>query len=192
MKTSEQIEALSKALAAAQGEMKNAFLNRENTHFRNKYADLASIRDAVIPALSRHGIAVIQATSIEGGTFHLTTRVAHESGQWVEGTYPISPGANPQAIASQLTYAKRQMLQGMLCIAGDEDDDAEIATANKNEPAGAITADQVRTLRAAINEVEAEEHLFVKYLKIDKLESLPARDFDRAMSALNAKRGKAA
>lgn len=192
MNQSESLDALSKALAAAQGEMKNAVLNRVNPHFKNRYADLAAIRDAVIPALSKHGVAVTQFTDFRDGTSVLVTRLMHESGQWIEGAYPLTQQTNPQAMGSQLTYARRYNLSAIAGISADEDDDAEIATANKNEPTSAITADQVRTLRAAINEVEAEEHLFVKYLKIDKLESLPAREFDRAMAALNAKRGKAA
>lgn len=192
MNQSESLDALSEALAAAQGEMKNAVLNRVNPHFKNRYADLAAIRDAVVPALSKHGVAVTQFTDFRDGNSVLVTRLMHKSGQWIEGAYPLTQQTNPQAMGSQLTYARRYTLSAITGISADEDDDAEIATANKNEPAGAITADQVRTLRAAINEVEAEEHLFVKYLKIDKLESLPARDFDRAMSALNAKRGKAA
>lgn len=192
MNQSESLDALSKALAAAQGEMKNAVLNRVNPHFKNRYADLAAIRDAVVPALSKHGVAVTQFTDFRDGNSVLVTRLMHESGQWIEGAYPLTPQTNPQAMGSQLTYARRYTLSAIAGISADEDDDAEIATANKNEPTATITADQVRTLRAAINEVEAEEHLFVKYLKIDKLENLPAREFDRAMSALNAKRGKAA
>ena len=192
MNQSESLDALSKALAAAQGEMKNAVLNRVNPHFKNRYADLAAIRDAVVPALSKHGVAVTQFTDFRDGNSVLVTRLMHESGQWIEGAYPLTQQTNPQAMGSQLTYARRYTLSAIAGISADEDDDAEIATANKNEPTSAITTEQVRTLRAAINEVEAEEHLFVKYLKIDKLESLPAREFDRAMAALNAKRGKAA
>jgi len=192
MNQSESLDALSEALAAAQGEMKNAVLNRVNPHFKNRYADLAAIRDAVVPALSKHGVAVTQFTDFRDGNSVLVTRLMHKSGQWIEGAYPLTQQTNPQAMGSQLTYARRYTLSAIAGISADEDDDAEIATANKKEPTSAITAEQVRTLRAAINEVEAEEHLFVTYLKIDKLESLPAREFDRAMAALNAKRGKAA
>ena len=57
---SDSIGKLAEALAAAQGEMKNAPLNKVNPHFKSKFADLASIRDASTPALSKHGIAVTQ------------------------------------------------------------------------------------------------------------------------------------
>jgi hypothetical protein len=192
MSQSEQIDALSKALAAAQGEMKNATLNRVNPHFKNRYADLAAIRDAVIPALSKRGIAMTQFTDFREGHSVLVTRLMHESGQWIEGAYPLAPAANPQAMGSQLTYARRYTLSAIAGISADEDDDAEIATANKNEPSGPITAEQLRSIRAAMNEVEADEHLFVKYLKVEKLEQLPASEYGRALAALNAKRGKAA
>jgi hypothetical protein len=49
--------ALAAALAKAQGEMKNAGLNKVNPHFKSKYADLPTIRDAVTGVLSKHGLA---------------------------------------------------------------------------------------------------------------------------------------
>lgn len=45
--TSELINEISSALSKAQSEIKNAVFNRTNPHFKSRYADLASIRDAV-------------------------------------------------------------------------------------------------------------------------------------------------
>ena len=46
MNTSEQINDIATALAKAQGELKNPVKAEENSHFRNRYADLASGLDA--------------------------------------------------------------------------------------------------------------------------------------------------
>jgi hypothetical protein len=51
---SEQINELVTALAKAQAEMQNAPYNQTNPAFKSKYADLASIRDATIPSLTKH------------------------------------------------------------------------------------------------------------------------------------------
>lgn len=190
MKTSETIDAISKALAAAQGEMKNAVLNCTNPHFKNRYADLAAIRDACIPTLAKHHIAVTQATAIDAEGFRLVTRLSHESGQWIEGSYPLAVMQNPQQMGSQLTYARRYSLSSICGISADEDDDAEIATKNGNGKAetGFVSAEQLRVIQAAIMEVDADLPKFLKYLKVGKLEELPASRYGDAMAALDAKR----
>jgi hypothetical protein len=134
MKTSDNISELAAALAKAQGEMKNATLNKVNPHFKSKYADLAGIRDTVIPSLSKNGLAVVQGTAVESGQLVVTTRLVHASGQWMESQYPIAID-KPQAMGSAYTYAKRYSLSAMCCIAADEDDDANAAqTAPHTKP----------------------------------------------------------
>lgn len=128
MNTSEQINEIATALAKAQGEMKNAPLNKTNPHFKSRYADLAAIRDATVPALSKHGISVTQGTEVIAAGMLLCTRLMHSSGQWIESTYPIDADmAKPQAVGSALTYAKRYGLASICGIAADEDDDGNHA-----------------------------------------------------------------
>lgn len=195
MKTSETIDALSKALSAAQGEMENATLNRINPHFKSKYADLAAIRDAVSPALSKHGLSVTQATGFdEAGNLRLYTRLTHESGQWIESVFPLQVNANPQAMGSQLTYARRYSLSAICGISADDDDDAEIATSESRKAPQSeerITKEQAEALRTAIVEVDADLPKFLEYLKVKTLSDLPASDYSRAIAALNAKRQRA-
>ena len=75
------IEKLTEALAAAQAEMKNAPLNKVNPHYKNRYADLAAIRDATIPSLAKHGLTLTQRCEFtEGGAYLLITTLAHKSG----------------------------------------------------------------------------------------------------------------
>lgn len=126
MNSSDQTNELAKALAAAQAAMKNATLNKVNSHFRNKYADLAGIRDTVIPVLAKHGLSVVQALGPDG----VTTRLMHESGQWVESVIPLPQAQDMQKLGSAITYARRYGLSAICCIAADEDDDAN-ATAGE-------------------------------------------------------------
>jgi hypothetical protein len=129
MNTSESIGELATALAAAQGEMSNATLNRQNPHFRSKYADLAAVREATIPVLSKHGLALAQCTSFDGdGTFLLVTRLLHSSGQWMESVYPLPMMPDkPQIMGSAISYSKRYSWTGMCGIASEEDDDGNHA-----------------------------------------------------------------
>ena len=120
-------KSLIEALAAAQGEIENAPLNKQNPHFQSKYADLAAIRNAVTPALTKHGLAVTQVTQItEAGALILITRLMHTSGETLESVYPLPTEiGRPQVMGSALTYARRYTLAAMIGIGSDEDDDAE-------------------------------------------------------------------
>lgn len=122
---------LAVALAKAQGEMKNATLNKINPHFKSKFADLAAVRDATIPALARNGLSIVQFTRITADRLSLVTRLMHESGESIDGEFPLPPfNTPPQAMGSALTYAKRYCWSAMCGIAADEDDDANEAQDN--------------------------------------------------------------
>jgi hypothetical protein len=126
MKTSDDVSELAAALAAAQSEMPNASFNRVNPHFKSQYADLAAIREATLPALSKNGLSVVQTTCVTAVGFVLFSRLMHKSGQWIEGEFPIAIGS-PQSMGSQLTYFRRYSWSGLTGIAADEDDDANAA-----------------------------------------------------------------
>lgn len=117
---------LYKALAKAQAEMKNAPLNKTNPHFKSKYADLAAIRDAIIPALSKNGLALTQTTDMRDGVLVLVTRL-HLGDEVLEGVFPLPATGKMQEFGSALTYARRYSLAALVGIAADEDDDGNAA-----------------------------------------------------------------
>lgn len=138
MTSSEQTNELDAAMAKAQGEMKSPPLNKVNPHFKNKYSDLAAIREATIPALSKNGLSIKQFTRMIGEGLFLVTRIGHSSGQWEEGEYPLPMALDkPQVMGSALTYARRYCWSAACAIVGDEDDDANAAQNNgaKAKPA---------------------------------------------------------
>lgn len=117
-----------KALVAALKDIKNPSFDRENTHFRNKYATLASHVEAARTALAKHGLAVIQPLSDStDGRFTVKTILVHESGETMESSISFGPIADPQKLGSAVTYLRRYSLASMLGIVGEDDDDAEAA-----------------------------------------------------------------
>lgn len=65
---------------------------------------------------------------IEETTVSVTTRLLHESGQWMENECSaVARGSDPQAVGSVITYLKRYGLAAMTACAADEDDDGERA-----------------------------------------------------------------
>lgn len=136
MRSSDQIDQLASALAAAQGEFPTVTKTKVarvptkgGGEYSYRYADLPDVLAAVQPALTKHGLAVIALpdTAAEGKPA-LTTRLVHVSGQWIEATAELYLSQQtPQGQGSAITYARRYGLCGALNIAADEDDDAGIA-----------------------------------------------------------------
>lgn len=117
------------ALAAAQAAMGPALKENVNPAFKSKYADLANVMAACLPALNAHGIAVIQPPfQDDAGNRYVKTVFIHgASGESVECAVPLIVGKNDmQGYGSAVTYARRYGLMSMAGIA-PEDDDGEAA-----------------------------------------------------------------
>lgn len=133
MKTSESINELSKAMALAQGQMKPAPKDALNPHFKNKYSDISSIWESMRQPLTSNGITVWQDVTTEETKVCVTTRLVHNSGQWVEFGPLCIPLSKKDAhgIGSAITYAKRYALCASIgVVQGDEDDDGNEAIKN--------------------------------------------------------------
>ena len=132
MRTSEQINEIAAALAAAQGELSN--VKKDTAGYGYKYATLDQIVDVARPVLAKHGIAWLQDVSsavVDGVVVaYLKTRLIHSSGQWLESdviALPLEGGGKlsvAQHFGSVSTYQRRYQLAPLLGIAAEADDDA--------------------------------------------------------------------
>ena len=178
--------ALFGALAKAQSEMKNAPLNKINPHFKSKYADLASIRDTVMPSLTKNGISVMQMPMIDdAGNNVLVTALSHSSGGTIQSQTPIcADTSKAQPYGSALTYARRYGLAAMCCISSDEDDDGNAAQAAAPQ---VITAKQSKDIVELIDKKGVDPEVFMKYFGVSTLSELPQSKFAKAIESLNKK-----
>ena len=134
MNKSETIGQLALALSKAQGQMKFAAKDANNPFFKSKYADLASVIEAIKVPLSANGIAFVQATDFEDSAVIVETVLMHESGEWISGRLRMQPTKNdPQGVGSAVTYAKRYGLQALAGVPSD-DDDGNAATGLQGAP----------------------------------------------------------
>jgi ERF superfamily protein len=124
MKTSETIAKIAVALLEAQKGITFASKDATNPHFKNRYADLPAVVDAVKPALNDAGIAFIQSAGpSDDSKLHLTTRLIHTSGEWIEDTLVMPlPKQDPQGYGSAMTYARRYALAAITGLYQDDDD----------------------------------------------------------------------
>jgi len=138
MQRSEQIEALTAALSKAQAEIQGAVRDKENGHFKSKYADLSAVWEAIRGPLTKHGLSVVQfPRSTEHGV-EVETTLCHTSGQFMSDTLAM-PVARRDAhsFGSGITYARRFSLMAVVGIA-PMDDDGNEASGKKDgvEPMG--------------------------------------------------------
>ena len=163
MQTSDTITAIMPALLKAQAAFAPAVKAKVNPHFKSKYVPLDAVLDAIAEPLRTCGIAILQPTTIQDGRTVLVTRLVHESGEWIEGRYPVHPvKADPQGEGSALTYARRYALMALVGIAPEDDDgNAAVKAAEKTAAEDKGKADTLRDSlakagdRAALDQVAA-------------------------------------
>lgn len=158
---------ISKALVQAQSEMSNPVKDSVNPFFKSKYADLNSVREAVIPVLNRHGIVVLQPVVHQDGKNFVQTILLHESGEQIESLTEIvySKQNDAQAQGSGISYARRYGLQSFVCV-GADDDDAESTKAvakQNNTPAIDPKLEAAIKEMESVNDIEALKKLWSKY-----------------------------
>lgn len=133
---SEQINELASALAKAQSEITSA--NKDNSAYGYKYADLATVIDAVKPALNKHGLSFVQLIEeSDTATVRVTTMLLHSSGQFLGSTgsteIPEMKGCNlAQRAGAAQSYLKRYQLQALTGLP-TEDNDASSEGFKKTE-----------------------------------------------------------
>lgn len=138
--SSPTIGAVAKAMVAAQQEIGPALKDRQNPHLKSMYATLGSVYEASIPALNKHGLALIHMSIPSGPMLYVHTRIIHaESGEWIGNYMPVkSAKDDAQGLGSGVTYARRYGASALLSLA-TEDDDGETAVGRGNDNGKAST-----------------------------------------------------
>lgn len=170
IRTSQDLDQLSLALVKAQAEMPTV-PKQTKGQVGNQvryYADLATVVEVVQPVLAKFNLGYVQFPGSQDGMVAVTTRLIHESGQWIEGTLLMPSGGNgAQGVGSALSYARRYSLMAVLGLAPEDDDGAgasqpaprpRAATSKPAPPKqeqtdpNAITSAQVTKLQVLANE----------------------------------------
>jgi hypothetical protein len=127
------------ALVKAQKEFGPALKTSSNPYFTSKYADLATVVEAVIDGLNNNGIALVQKCHESDTGVNVETLLLHESGESLSCGVLHVPASkqDPQGYGSALTYARRYSLMAACGIA-PEDDDGNAASRTARNPLDSI------------------------------------------------------
>lgn len=190
MKEQASISQFAKAFIEAQKEMGNAPKDSNNPYYKSKYADLNSIREACLPALNKHGIAVLQPIVQVDGKNYVKTLLLHESGESMECLTEIifARQNDAQAQGSGITYARRYGLQSMVNVGAEDDDGNKASETPKQQPIKDlpkieefISAEQGIQLTKLAKEANID---ICKAYKIEKIIDLPASKFEKTKNGL--------
>lgn len=129
MKQSEEVKDLFKAMIEAREDIKNLYPT--SSGYGYDYVPLEKIIDMLKTILPRHKLSWIQLPTqgLDISSVGLTTRIIHESGQWIEDTAIVPAtevkGTNAsQKLGASITYFRRYALCAAFGISGDKDVDA--------------------------------------------------------------------
>jgi hypothetical protein len=183
MITSESITKIAPALLTAQRAITFAVKDSTNPHFKSKYADLSSVIDAVKPALNEAGIVFLQMPApSDRDSLALTTRLIHESGEWIESTAtcPLQK-SDPQGYGSAVTYLKRYSLASAVGLY-QEDDDGNAASKGSNNNVRPI----VTGARSGIGEDLPDDWKnYLRDLAQEAMDYVSAGNLAAALEAIN-------
>ena len=156
MERSESIAALAAALSKAQSTIQGAIKDTANPFFKSKYADLASVKDAIQVPLSSNGLAYVQVVHNPENGVGVETILMHASGEWLSGGVVFVPvsKADAQGYGSALTYARRYSLSAITGVAPEDDDGIAAAKAKPAEIVKSVP-------KAVIDKMSDEEREFL-------------------------------
>lgn len=188
--------AFAEAMSEAQAALPMVVKDRANLQTSSRYATMDAIVSACMPIVTGHGFSVSYGTDKTElpGCVGITMTVRHRAGhaESVRCDIPldltgIAGKTNKTALhahGSTMTYGQRYLFKLFFNLATGDDTDG-------NQPDATITEEQAANIEALISESGANRELFLKHIKADAIESLPASKYQQAVRALEAKRRRA-
>lgn len=140
MRTSEETTNLMKAMIASAPEIRSIAKNKQAYGY--KYATLDSLIDMLRDVLPKHGLWFTQMpTRRSEEESVLTTRVFHESGEWLEDSILMTDtelqgkANDTQKLGASITYFRRYVLSSIFGVSADEDVDGNLASKERPQQA---------------------------------------------------------
>jgi len=178
-------KAFEQALSAAKGEIP-VIIRNATGHNDKKYVDFAAIAKVIDPILARHGLSYRFKTIQTEKAITVTCVLfghGHSEETALTGGADTTGSKNAiQAIGSTLTYLQRYSLVQMLGLAAAADDDGKAAAGVEK-----ITQKQTDDLNDLLEANGKDRKAFLKWAKVDRVEDIPAANYESCISAINYK-----
>ena len=154
------------------------------------HATLGNVTEKISTELSKHGLSASWRVQHQSGQISVTTRIAHVLGHYEETTITAPSDTSGsknaiQAIGSTITYLERYGLLALTGLATHDQDDDGAAAATEF-----IDDKQLHHLLDLVAEREVDVPRFLKFMEIESLEKMPKAMYQKAVSAMEAKKKK--
>lgn len=178
------------AMADFKAETITVIKDKINTQYKSKYASEGSLLNTVNPLLSKYGLSASFAFD-QGEGFRVTCTITHAGGHKesvsLTGPLDVSGSKNPlQQIKSTVTYLRKATFEAITGIASSDDE-------GDDDGAGAtvyVSDAQLSTITDYINSKSVDKAKFLQYMGAESTDKIQAKDYDKAINALKAKKDK--
>ena len=194
----ERIATYAAAMTACQQEIRTIATNLDNDHTSSRYASYEQIDRFIRPIYIKHGFSLSFNTdeSPSGNTevVRVTCYVTHTCGY--SRLYKIDMPADGKgakggdvmtkthATGSAVSYGRRYLVRMIFnIVTGEVDDDGNAAGATDF-----ITESEAADLRALATEIGVNVPAFLKAMRVETFEEIPAKRYKDAVATLEAKR----
>lgn len=191
--TSKQAEqAFNEAMKAAQAEMPRIHKNKKNDHTKSTYADLDAVIKTIAPIYTKHGFALSFGTG-DGAPqnyYRVTCHVSHAAGfsrdyhadipADTKGAKGGDTKTEMHGFGSSMSYGRRYLTLLIFNIATTDDNDGNST--------GTISDEQIAVIDKLLTETKANVSKFCAFMKVDAIYEIPAKHFNKARVALEARR----
>lgn len=155
-----------------------------------KYASYDDIDRAIRPVLAEEGFSLSftsEPRAGDGGGAIVTGTLSHQAGHSRKASLPLaldtSGGKNNiQGLGSTISYGKRYTIGMLLNVVTCDDDDG-----NGGEEEF-VSTEQAVEIDLLITEVKADKARFLKFIGADEVQKIKAKDYEKAVTQLNAKK----
>lgn len=185
------------AMNAAQGEIGRIATDAENKQTKSRYATYAALDRILRPIYTSHGFSLSFDTGeAKEDAVNVLCYVSHKSGHTRQ--YHVDMPADGKgakggdvmtkthAAGSAMQYGQRYLLKLIFNVAIGTDDDGNNASGGVEN----ISEQQAADIECLITEVNADKAGFLKFMGVEKISDISAKNHTRAVKALEKKRGK--
>ena len=185
------------AMVSAQSEMPIVPEDQANNQTRSTYSSYENVLRYTRPVYSKHGFSIsfYEGDTTKEGNVRICADVMHSGGHTEKkhvdvpldnkGIKGSVNKTNTHAKGSSISYGRGYLIRMVFNISTGDDDDGNNAGGNYTP---VITEKQVADIEALIEEVGDKTERVLKWLKLEKLEDIPADWYSKVVKTLEGKR----
>ena len=184
------------SMALAQGAIQLVFRNKENSHTRSQYADIAAIHASAKPCWTKEGFSVssYKYDAEKEGYIGVCCEIRHSGGhqETYRDIWPLDIAGSGgktnktaiQAMGSTMQYARRYTEMMVFDVSTTDDNDGQCGVI------GIISTDTAAWIKGELKVLNVNVKAFCSYVKCSDVDSMSEKQLPTAKAFIKQQRGK--